>query len=83
MHSSPLLTCPPLPLPRSTRPIHLCAVGFISRPVGALMFGHMGDTRGRGLCLLVSVVLMGVPTVSGDSALEGPGWYWGARQLRT
>jgi MHS family proline/betaine transporter-like MFS transporter len=30
------------------------AVGFISRPVGALLFGHMGDTRGRGLCLLVS-----------------------------
>jgi MFS family permease len=39
------------------------AVGFISRPVGALLFGHMGDTRGRGLCLLLSVILMGVPTV--------------------
>eukprot|EP00775_Hariotina_reticulata_P003883 gene3883-4138_t len=38
------------------------AVGFISRPVGALLFGHMGDTRGRGLCLLLSVILMGVPT---------------------
>jgi hypothetical protein len=25
----------------------------------------MGDTRGRGLCLLLSVILMGVPTVSG------------------
>jgi hypothetical protein len=24
----------------------------------------MGDTRGRGLCLLLSVILMGVPTVS-------------------
>jgi MHS family proline/betaine transporter-like MFS transporter len=23
----------------------------------------MGDTRGRGLCLLISVILMGVPTV--------------------
>jgi hypothetical protein len=39
-------------------------VGFVSRPVGALIFGHMGDTRGRGLCLLISVILMGVPTVS-------------------
>jgi MFS family permease len=51
------LPCLPTPLP--------CTVGFISRPVGALLFGHMGDTRGRGTCLLVSVILMGVPTVSG------------------
>lgn len=39
------------------------AVGFISRPVGAVMFGHLGDTKGRGYCLLVSVLLMGIPTV--------------------
>lgn len=39
------------------------AVGFVSRPAGALLFGHLGDTRGRGFCLLVSVLVMGVPTV--------------------
>jgi MFS family permease len=47
----------------------LAAVGFISRPVGALLFGHMGDTRGRGLCLLISVILMGVPTVRCETVL--------------
>lgn len=39
------------------------AVGFIARPAGALLFGHLGDTKGRGLCLLLSVLLMGIPTV--------------------
>lgn len=41
----------------------LFAVGFLSRPVGAVMFGHLGDTRGRGTCLLWTVLLMGIPTI--------------------
>lgn len=47
------------------RPSPCCAVavGFVTRPVGALAFGHLGDTRGRGMCLLLSVIFMGVPTV--------------------
>lgn len=40
-----------------------CAVGFLSRPAGAVLFGHLGDTKGRGFCLLLSVLVMGVPTV--------------------
>ena len=47
--------------------LHVCcvlpAVGFLSRPAGAILFGHLGDTRGRGFCLLLSVLVMGVPTV--------------------
>eukprot|EP00879_Flechtneria_rotunda_P003299 GHRR01003524.1.p1 GENE.GHRR01003524.1~~GHRR01003524.1.p1 ORF type:complete len:498 (+),score=121.17 GHRR01003524.1:1133-2626(+) len=39
------------------------AVGYISRPVGAVLFGHLGDTKGRGTCLLISVLVMGIPTV--------------------
>uniref|UniRef100_A0A383VPF9 Major facilitator superfamily (MFS) profile domain-containing protein n=1 Tax=Tetradesmus obliquus TaxID=3088 RepID=A0A383VPF9_TETOB len=39
------------------------AVGFISRPMGALLFGHLADTRGRRICLLVSVTVMAVCTV--------------------
>jgi hypothetical protein len=39
------------------------ALGFISRPAGAIMFGHIGDSKGRGMCLLLSVLLMGIPTV--------------------
>jgi hypothetical protein len=38
-------------------------VGFLSRPAGALLFGHIGDSRGRGMCLLISVCVMGIPTV--------------------
>jgi MFS family permease len=38
-------------------------VGFLSRPAGAVLFGHLGDTKGRGFCLLLSVLVMGVPTV--------------------
>lgn len=29
----------------------------------ALLFGHLGDTKGRGTCLLISVLVMGIPTV--------------------
>ena len=39
------------------------ALGFISRPAGAILFGHIGDSKGRGMCLLLSVLLMGIPTV--------------------
>jgi MFS family permease len=39
------------------------AVGFLSRPAGAILFGHLGDTKGRGFCLLLSVLVMGIPTV--------------------
>lgn len=38
-------------------------IGYISRPAGAVLFGHLGDTRGRGTCLLISVLVMGIPTV--------------------
>jgi MFS transporter, MHS family, proline/betaine transporter len=38
------------------------AVGFLMRPLGAVIFGHIGDRVGRGPALLWSVVLMAVPT---------------------
>lgn len=28
-----------------------------------MLFGHLGDTKGRGFCLLLSVLVMGIPTV--------------------
>ena len=39
------------------------AVGFLMRPVGAVLFGHIGDRYGRARALLISVAMMAVPTV--------------------
>lgn len=38
------------------------AVGFLARPLGALLFGHWGDTRGRREALAWSIILMALPT---------------------
>jgi MFS transporter, MHS family, proline/betaine transporter len=38
------------------------AVGFLARPLGALLFGHWGDTRGRRAALAWSIILMALPT---------------------
>ncbi len=38
------------------------AIGFFARPLGAVLFGHVGDTRGRKTALVWSVMLMAVPT---------------------
>lgn len=38
------------------------AVGYIARPVGALVFGHFGDRLGRKGALVATVLLMGVGT---------------------
>jgi MHS family proline/betaine transporter-like MFS transporter len=34
------------------------AIAYLMRPLGALFFGHIGDTRGRRFSLLLSVVVM-------------------------
>jgi metabolite-proton symporter len=39
------------------------AVGFVSRPIGAAIFGHFGDRLGRKTMLVVSLLTMGVATV--------------------
>lgn len=38
------------------------AVGFLTRPLGAVLFGHIGDTLGRREALSLAILLMGVPT---------------------
>ncbi|MDO8431509.1 MAG: MFS transporter [Candidatus Binatus sp.] len=40
------------------------AAGFLMRPVGALLFGHVGDRYGRQRALTLSVVAMAIPTVT-------------------
>jgi MFS transporter, MHS family, proline/betaine transporter len=38
------------------------AVGFVMRPLGAIVFGHIGDKKGRKEALLWSIYLMSIPT---------------------
>jgi MHS family proline/betaine transporter-like MFS transporter len=39
------------------------AIGFLMRPIGGILFGHLGDRAGRQIVLLVSVTIMGVATM--------------------
>jgi metabolite-proton symporter len=45
-------------------------VGFASRPIGAALFGHLGDRVGRKATLIATLVLMGVAT-AGIGAVPG------------
>ena len=38
------------------------AVGFVARPVGGLLFGHIGDRIGRKTTLVVTLTMMGLAT---------------------
>lgn len=38
------------------------AVGYLSRPFGGLLFGHLGDRYGRRFVLVATLLLMGVTT---------------------
>lgn len=38
------------------------AIGYLSRPVGGLIFGHLGDRFGRRFVLVTTLLLMGVTT---------------------
>lgn len=38
--------------------------GFVARPVGAMVFGHMGDKHGRRPALVATLLLMGLATAA-------------------
>ncbi|HEY0684565.1 MAG TPA: MFS transporter [Steroidobacter sp.] len=38
------------------------AVGYLSRPVGGVIFGHLGDRYGRRFVLVATLLLMGITT---------------------
>jgi MFS family permease len=39
------------------------SVGFIARPIGAALFGHLGDRHGRRPALALALVVMGLATM--------------------
>ncbi len=39
------------------------AIGFLCRPIGALLFGFLGDTRGRAQTLRLSILMISLPTL--------------------
>lgn len=40
------------------------SVGLIARPIGALVFGKMGDSNGRKGAFLITIIIMGAATVA-------------------
>jgi MFS family permease len=38
------------------------AVGYLSRPIGGVIFGHLGDRYGRRFVLVATLIVMGVTT---------------------
>jgi MFS family permease len=38
-------------------------VGYLSRPLGGILFGHLGDRHGRRFVLIITLVMMGVTTM--------------------
>ena len=53
------------------------AAGYIMRPIGGVIFGQIGDKQGRKKALLISVLLMAIPTtlIGFLPAYESIGWY--------
>ncbi|CAG2150556.1 MFS transporter [Cupriavidus plantarum] len=39
------------------------SVGFFARPLGGIVFGHFGDKVGRKSMLLITLFMMGIPTI--------------------
>lgn len=40
------------------------AVGFVMRPIGGVMFGYIGDKFGRKASIIISILLMSIPTAA-------------------
>jgi MFS family permease len=50
------------PLTATLNAFGIYFVGFIARPIGAIIFGHFGDRIGRKSTLIATLMLMGIST---------------------
>jgi len=50
------------PLVGTLQAFAIYAVGFVARPIGAVVFGHYGDRIGRKSTLIATLLLMGIAT---------------------
>ena len=39
-------------------------IGFVARPIGAMIFGHYGDRIGRKATLIVTLLMTGISTAA-------------------
>lgn len=53
------------------------AAGYMMRPIGGIIFGHIGDRQGRKKALFYSILLMAIPTtlIGFLPTYESIGWY--------
>ena len=53
------------------------AAGYLMRPIGGVLFGYIGDRQGRKKALLISVLMMAIPTtlIGCLPTYETAGWY--------
>ncbi len=58
----PLFYAPLGPVGATLAALLNIGVGFVIRPVGAIVFGHLGDRIGRRRTLIVTITIMGVAT---------------------
>lgn len=52
-------------------------LGYLMRPIGGIIFGHIGDKYGRKKALMISVLLIAIPTklIGFLTTYENIGWY--------
>ena len=62
LFAAPLFFTPLGPVGGTLAALANIGVGFVIRPVGAIVFGHLGDRIGRRRTLLVTILLMGIAT---------------------
>src|SRR5712664_1448957 len=67
------------PLVGTLQAFGIYAVGFVSRPIGAAIFGHYGDRIGRKAALIGTLLLTGLRRLPSASSRATTRWASGVR----